>query len=407
MEVASKLILNKILFMNEEVSNTKSEHAKMTGKWIHRSKLGALVLVLLVGFGVMKYLKDNGPVADRELPPRVVPVVNIMEVYAGKEQLTVTTQGRVEPTRRTQAASDVRGRVVMVSPKFEAGGVFAKDEIMLEIDSADYVAAQANARSALADAQLLLVQEEARAEQAKRDWEKLGRGEASDLVLRKPQIDSAKAHIEAAQAAMEKAKRDLSRTKLRAPYYCRVAASYIDLGSYVMVGARLADLYSADAFEARVPVTLEELGYLNEDKIVGSSVSMKAVLGGDVRYWKGMVVRNEGQVDQQTMTVYLHVRIEISDEQEAYQLPPLGLFVEAEIRGRTIDQVIKIPRSALRADNTLLTVNERNELVIVKVTPVRTLAKSVLVSEGLKDGSRVIVSPMETPVPGMKLSIQE
>lgn len=401
------LILNKNLSMNEEVNNSQSDATTVTGKWIHRSKLVALVLVLLVGFGVMKYLKDNGPVADRELPSRAIPVVNIIEAYAGKQQLVVTTQGRVEPARMTEAASDVRGRVVMVSPQFEAGGVFAKDEIMLEIDSADYVAARANARSTLADAQLLLVQEEARAEQAKRDWEKLGRGEPSDLVMRKPQIESARAHILAAQATLEKAERDLSRTKLRAPYHCRVKASYTDLGSYVMVGARLADLYSADAYEARVPVTLEELGYLNEGAIVGSSVLMKAELGGQVRQWKGLVIRNESQVDQQTMTIYLQVRFQVSDNMEPYQYPPLGLFVEAEIQGRTVDQVMKIPRSALRADNTILTVNEVNELVIAKVAIARTLAKSVLVSEGLEIGARVIVSPMETPVPGMKLSIQE
>lgn len=393
--------------MKEEVSNSQSEHAIVTSKWIHRSKLVALVLVLLVGFVVMKYLKENGPVADREVPPRVIPVVNVIEAYSGTEQLVVNTQGRVEPARKTQTASEVQGRVVVVSPKFEAGGVFDEDEVLLEVDGADYVAGLASARSSLADAQLLLVQEEARSEQAKRDWQKLGRGEPSDLVIRKPQIESARAHVEAAQAAMEKAKRDLKRTKLRAPYHCRVEATYTDLGSYVMTGARLADLYSVDAFEARVPITLEELGYLDEDEIVGSSVIIKASLGGEIRRWQGSVIRNESQVDQQTMTIYLVVSINAADDEGVYRLPPLGLFVEAEIQGRKIDQVIKLPRSALRADNTLLTVNGDNELDIVTVTPARTLAKSVLISAGIEDGVRVIISPMETPVPGMELSIQE
>ena len=82
----------------------------------------------------MKYLKDNGPEADKELPPRVIPVVNVMGVRVGAEQLVIRTQGRVEPVRRTQAASEVMGRVVMVSPKFEVGGQFSHDEIMLEVD---------------------------------------------------------------------------------------------------------------------------------------------------------------------------------------------------------------------------------------------------------------------------------
>ncbi len=393
--------------MNEESSNSQTGDTTVTSKWIHRSKLIALVLVLVVGFVVMKYLKENGPVADREIPPHVIPVVKVMKAHAVTEQLVVITQGSVEAARRTHAASEVQGRVVVVSPKFEAGGVFDEGEVMLVVDSADYVAGLASARSSLADARLVLVQEEARSEQAKRDWQKLGRGEPSDLVMRKPQIESARAHVEASQAAMEKAKRDLSRTKLRAPYHCRVEATHIDLGSYVMPGVRLADLYSVDSFEARVPVTLEELGYLDEGEIIGADVLIKASLGGEVLSWKGAVARNESQVDQQTMTIYLVVSINAADDEGIYRLPPLGLFVEAEIKGRKIDQVVKLPRSALRANNKLFTVNEDNNLDIVTVTPVRTLAKSVLISAGLEEGARVIISPMETPVPGMKLQIQE
>ena len=158
------------------------------------------------------------------------------------EHLFVETQGRIEPARRTQAASEVMGRVIMVSPKFKAGGVFSTHEIMLETDGADYVAALALAESALVDAKLLLAQEQARADQAVRDWKKLGRGIPSDLVVRKPQIASVKARIAAAEASVGKATRDLDRTKLRAPYPCRVEATFTDLGSFVSPGARLASL---------------------------------------------------------------------------------------------------------------------------------------------------------------------
>ena len=393
--------------MSEEVKYSQADHSTTSGRWVHRSKIVALIIVLLVGVVVMKYLKDNGPEADKELPPRLIPVVNVMGVQVDTEQLVISTQGRVESVRRTQAASEVMGRVVMVSPKFEVGGQFSHDEIMLEIDDADYVSALAAAESSLAEARLLLAQEQARADQAGRDWGKLGRGEASDLVLRKPQIESAQAHITAATAAVGKAKRDLERTKLRAPYDCRVEATYTDLGSYIMIGARLADLYSANAFEARVPVTLEELGYLDKDKIIGSKVIVNAFLGGVDRQWHGSIVRNEGVVDQQTMTMYLVVGIKPQSEAGPYRLPPLGLFVQAEIQGGVMEGVIKVPRSALRPDNTLLRVNAANELELTPVTLARTLEKSVLVSAGLSDGAKVIVSPMETPVSGMKLSVQE
>ena len=118
-------------------------------------------------------------------------------------------------------------------------------------------------------------------------------------------------------------------------------------------------------------------------------------------------MRNEGVVDQQTMTMYLVVAIRPEQGAGAYRLPPLGLFVQAEIQGGSVERVYRIPRRALRDDNTLLIVNADNELEIVSVTVARTMEKNVIVSSGLSDGMKVIVSPIETPVAGMILSIQE
>ena len=393
--------------MREEIKQTECGSEAGVGRWVHASKVVAIVLVLVVGVLVMKYLKNNGPEADKEIAPRVIPVVRVLQVKAAAERLTISTQGRVEPVRRTQAASEVMGRVVMVSPKFKTGGEFSFNEVMLEIDSSDYVSAHASAESSLADAELLLVQEEARAEQALRDWQKLGRGEPSELVVRRPQIASVKARISAAEAAVGKAMRDLDRTKLRAPYDCRVQATYTDLGSYIMTGARLADLYSVDAFEVRVPVTLEELGYIDKDELIGAEVLIRAVIGGKEREWQGEIVRSEGLVDRETMTMYLAVTIKPNKTAGQYALPPMGLFVQAKIQGKKLERVTRIPRSALRSDHTLLIVNAENQLEIIPVKVVRTLNKSVLVSEGLKDGCRIIVSPMETPVPGMQLVVED
>lgn len=367
----------------------------------------SILVVLVLGVLGMVYLMTNGPEADKEPPPRIIPVVRVVTVKSADEQLYIETQGRVTPSRRTQVASEVMGRVIMVSPRFKTGGVFIKNDIMLEIDSADYVSLLATAESSLADAKLVLAQEESRAEQSRRDWAKLGRGNPSDLVLRKPQIVSAKARITAAEAAVGKATRDLDRTKLRAPYDCRVEAAYNDLGSFIAAGARLADLYSTDAFEVRVPVTLEELGYLKSADVIGAEVSTTATIGSKQRSWNGKIIRSEGMVDQKTMTMYLVVGIDPNKNDEQHTLPPSGLFVRAEIKGLIMSSVINIPRSALRSNNTLLTVDADHKLEIIPVKVARTLKKTVLISHGLKDGTKVIISPMETPVGGMELSVED
>ncbi|MBT8037897.1 MAG: efflux RND transporter periplasmic adaptor subunit [Verrucomicrobiae bacterium] len=380
-----------------------SEEKVKSRSWVYGSKGVAIVGVLVAGFLVMKYLEKNGPVADRVAPPRVVGVVRVIEAMSGTVPLFVDTHGKVEPRRRTQAASEVMGRIVRVDPRFKAGGVFDQDEIMLAIDRSDYVSMLAAAESSLADAALVLAQEEARADQARRDWLKHGRGEPSGLVVRKPQIVSAKARVVAAEAAVEKAARDLARTELRAPYDCRVEATYADLGSYVMPAARLADLYSNDAFEVRVPVTLEEMGYLKRGDVTGTEVALRARFGGQERAWKGLILRSVGLVDRKTMTMYLVVEIKPNAGGGAYRLPLPGLFVSASITGRVMHDVTQLPRSALRSDNTLLTLTADNKLNIIPVKVARTLNKHVLIAEGLDDGVKVITSPVETPVAGMEL----
>ncbi len=345
-------------------------------------RLAGIVVVLVLGAAGMMLLFKYGPKADKEAPPAVVPTVRAVVAAAADEQMFVETQGQVEPSRRTHAASEVMGRVVKVSPRFKAGGEFAEGEIMLEIDSADYV------------------------EQARRDWKKLGRGEPSDLVIRKPQIASARARITAAEASVAKATRDLDRTKLRAPYDCRVEAVYTDLGSYIIPGARLADLYSKSGLEVRVPVTLEELGYLNGGDVTGAGVKVRANIANKLRVWSGKVIRSEGMVDRTTMTMSLVVGLEPNGESEHFKLPPVGMFVRASIKGDVMKNVTRIPRKALLANGTVLSLSGEDTLEIIPVQVARTLREAVLISDGLKDGTRVITTAMETPVPGMKLALE-
>jgi len=370
-------------------------------------KVIAALAVLLVGGAGMVWLKGHGPKASKEDPTVVVPVVRVVRAEFFDKQLYVNTQGRVDPRIRTQAAAEVMGRVLRVSSKFKSGGQFAKGEVMLEMDGADYVAALAQAESVLADARLSLEREEARAAQARRDWKKLGRGDPSELVLGIPQIVSAKARVVASQAAVDKASRDLKRTKLRAPYDCLVETIYTDLGSYITPGARLADLYSTEAFEVRVPVTLEEFGYLEQGEggVVGGDVTLQASIGGKMRYWKGSIIRSEGRVDRSTMTMYQVVKIKPNPDEKLFPLPPSGLFVTARIKGRVMSEVVELPRAALREDQTVLVLDAESRLRVVKVGISRTLEKSVLVHGGVNAGDQIVISPLETPVVGMKLQI--
>jgi len=80
------------------------------------------------------------------------------------------------------------------------------------------------------------------------------------------------------------------------------------------------------------------------------------------------------------------------------------MFVQAKIRGRKVEDVIRLPRSAMRDDNRVLVVDAENRLHFRQVSLLRLEHDDVLIDGGLADGELVCVSPMQAVVDGMLVS---
>ena len=185
--------------------------------------LSFVILGVAVLFAIYMDKLRSRPEEKEDLP--VLPRVEVVRVQLESHRLEVVTHGTVQPRTETSLTSEVSGVIVAVSPNFFPGKFFHENEVLLEIDSTEYRALRAEARSRLAQARLVFKQESAFAEQARDDWNDLGLGEGGDLALRKPQVFRAKMEMEAAEAALEVAERNLRLTTIRAPYTGRVGKS--------------------------------------------------------------------------------------------------------------------------------------------------------------------------------------
>jgi RND family efflux transporter MFP subunit len=333
-------------------------------------------------------------------PPRAVrieqrPSVEVLNVELRDHPVQVLTQGFFAPVTETKAASEVAGRIVAVSPAFLVGGSFQEGDVLVEIDPADYEAAVAQAEGALADARLTLENEKARAEQARRDWARLEPGEKpGPLVLREPHLTAAAARLTAAEAALDKARRDFDRTKIRAPYPGRVRAKRADLGDYVSPGSPLADLWRSDVFEIRLPVTVAEAAFID------LAAAPAAVLSDGQREWTAPVVRTEGLVDPSTRTTALIARLERPEP-----APTPGLFVKARVQGRVLQGVAAIPRRALDGPDRVVIVDAAGTLRFRTVTIAWQETDVVQVSDGLQTGDRVVLTALAAVVEGMPVEV--
>lgn len=361
---------------------------------------------------------NDRPVVETRPPEIPVPVIRAVPVTLQTLRLTVMSQGTVAPRTQTTLFPEIAGRVLEVSPSLADGGFFEAGAELLRIDPTDYRLQVVQAEAQIAQARLTLETEEAQAEVARREWESLGEGEARPLLRRVPQIARARAALSSAQAALAQAERNLEKTRIAAPFAGRVLRKNVDIGQYVTPGTSVATIYSVDYAEIRLPLPDEDLAYVDlplSYRGGGSQkrqpvVLLRAEFGQRQHSWTGRIVRTDGTIDPRTRMI--HAIAQVADPYGRGpdpDRPPLavGMFVEAEIQGRLMQDVVALPRAALRGEDQVLVVDSESKLRFRRVSVVRLERERVLIDSGLAEGELVSLATLATVVDGMKVRIQE
>lgn len=349
------------------------------------------------------------------IPEPAPPLVRFVTAEPQHLSLPVLTQGSVQAEREVSLTSQVSGRVIDVDPAFVAGGFFSAEQPLLQIETADYTLAIAKAESQVAAMQQALAEEEGRSLQAKREWRDLGTQKANALFLREPQLVAAKAALKAAQADLENAHLNLARTQLRLPFNGRVVSKSVDVGQFVAAGTAVARAYATDRVQVRLPITDRQLARLSlplgrpgDGPIDGPNVVLSTVFAGERWEWNAVIARTEANMDVDSRVIYAVAIVEEPFGDAGNEgRPPLtpGLFVEALIDGRSIENLSRLPRSALKADNSVFVIDRESQLTRKSVQAVHSNGRNVWLA-GLEKGERVVVSEGSLLVAGMSVSPQ-
>jgi RND family efflux transporter MFP subunit len=370
--------------------------------------LSVVVVAVLIAIAQSKHPERKDPAAQAVL-------VEAIPAELSTLNFVVHSQGAVEPRTETTLVAEVSGQIVSVSPNFIAGGFFREGEVLLQIDPSDYETALLRAQAALASRRAQYADQKARSEQALKDWQNLGRqGEPSDLVLRKPQLAEAQAGVQAAEAELQEAERDLQRTRIRVPYDGLVREKRVDVGQFVSPGTPLGVTFAIDIAEIRLPLSGNDLDYLNLpsatrlDNAQRVPVTLTADEGGVGGAWQSQIVRTEGVIDRTSRVLYAVAEVVDPYGMLGRSAQPelrMGTFVRAEIQGRQAEDVVVLPRAVLRPDRTVLIANAERRLEVRPVTVARAEPRKVYISSGIEAGELVITTSMDAPIPGTRLAI--
>jgi len=364
--------------------------------------------IVLACIGIAIVLISN-PKRAVEVPPKIVPIsVRVIEAREETVQLAVESQGKAQPARRVNVSANVAGPIEWVSPSLEAGGYVTEGEPLIKLDLSDF-------QTAVARNQASVTQAEAEASFASSDFERVGelasRRLASEAELQNSERLKvvALARLTDARVNLKQAELDAERATLRAPFNAIVASREVELGQFVNRAQNVALLFDADSIDVRVPLAIKQLGYLDvapgfrgeisSDR--APSVNLSGNYGGRLYSWKGTLLRTEATIDPNSNTVQSIIRVQ-QPESDSNSIPlPVGLFVEATIAGKLLDNIISLPRSVLRNDGQVLVVDAENKMSFRDVEIFRLEEDRVLISAGLSPGELICISPIQAVTDGM------
>lgn len=371
------------------------------------------LIVLAVGYLGYRTLAQKEPKAAVQRPPRMVTEVEASVLSRTDYRVILRSQGVVQPHNQTSLTPRVNGRVIKISPNFESGSFFSEGDVLLELDSSDFLAACTAAEARLARAEAALIQEEARAKQALLDWNDLGYTDPpTDLVLRKPQLKEARANVKAATAELSDAQRNLERTKVLAPYAGRVRNRLVGLGQSVSSGTTLGEIFSTDFAEVRLSLSARELVHVtlpnNPDDPPVPVLLLNALNDDSTTSWEGSIVRTEGTLDEKSRKLFVIARVnDPFGLKEHSELPlRIGQPVRAELQGSFIENVFVIPRSSLRSPNEVLLVDpEEMTLKRQRIDPIWSDPENLVVNQDLIEGWHLVTNRLASAPNGAKVKI--
>ena len=366
--------------------------------------LGAFALSYLLWF-----LGQVQPDPVEELPPPDV----FVEILTPKDfQVQISSNGTTTPLTQTVLTAEVGGEVIYRSKNFAEGASVIEGEILAKIDDTDLQLQYKNALLQLANAEVQYSLQLAEAEVAKKAWDKIGDGVASDLTLKKPQLKQAEAFLEVAKAQVSSAAKKLNKTEIIAPYAGRIQNVNIDLGTTIIPGQPVGAMYTSSEIEITLAVKDNDLQFLSIpmdgrklNPSEQASVVIESFYKGKTQSWNGKLERVDGVIDPVTRMINLIAVFKNDFIETDKPNLPIGLFVEAKIDGITLKNIFEIPINSISENNEVYIVDKDNQLELRKLTILKKYSEFVIIKDGLKAGERIVTSKLSTASNGIKVNL--
>ena len=376
----------------------------------------AVIVILALAFA--KYQIATKPKAERQKPQLQARLVTVETAQMADHTTVVSAMGTVMPAQQITLSPEVSGRVVFISPQVIPGGVIEKGQPLIRIDDRDYQTVVMQRQSDVAKAELNLKLEQGNQLVAQQEYKLLDdivQDQDQELVLRKPHLEEARAALESAKAALAKARLDVERCTVTAPFNAVIQEKLVDVGTQVTSASSLLKIMGTDEYWVEVLVPVDQLRWLvvpENDKKTGSAVKVyNSTAWGGETYREGTVLRLLGQLEDQGRMAQLLVSIKdpLSLESGSSDFLPVLVdsYVRVEIEGKILEDVLPVKRDYLHDGDNIWVMNSDDQMEIRPVEVLFRDKQMVYLTNGLKVGDRIVTTDISAPVEGMPLRLND
>ena len=410
-----------------------------------------VIVVILIAIIVAAVLVILRPKAERRVVEDLGRLVEVFAARAEKVQMVIEAYGTVAPREELLLVAEVRGQIVATDPSFEEGNPVIRGTRIIQIDPRTYdlevqrrkvqiKQAQAEikrlkqevlnlqARIKIAKSDVSLAEKEyfrlkklidrkviAQSTLDKTEQQYLASLERlqaleNQLALTGPQKEQLVAQRDMARVMLAEAKLDLERSGIVAPFDGWVLEKTIEVGQHVTVGQSMGKIYSAGELDIEVRIPVKDFRWLPAELNGDTRIEVDVIFEnqGAQMIWNGHLSRVKAQMDDKTRTLPVIIEVDTDsnseDNRNALRLRP-GMFVTARIKGKEVSQAFVLPRHVVYPGDTVYTVKD-DRLKIKSVDILRAFKDSVIVSQGLSDGERIIKTPLSDATDGMLVRVK-
>jgi RND family efflux transporter MFP subunit len=366
-------------------------------------KTAFAIIILAAGIGGM--IAINASADDKAEKDEVDtrPTVRVQPATKINYEVIIKSNGEVRPAETTAISAQVSGEVLSWHANFVEGGLVKRGDVLFTIEADQYEAAVLQAESEVSRAQATLIEEQARADVAKREAKNLPSATVTDLYLRKPQLLSAQAGLKSAQSRLKIALRDLDNTQVTAPYDALIVSRDIGVGQFVNKGVQVARLNNVERAEIIFPIAGFDAPFLPNTLVNTPATVVSRGMDKTVR--QGIIARDTGRVDQATRMT--HLVVEIEDPYSLMTNAPkmkFGTYVEVNFNGQIINNVYKVPQSIVNK-RAIWILDDNNQMVSKPVNVVREEGVNFYIDQGIEENDRMVMTLPEYPQNGMAVKI--